>query len=150
MPSYASIGPNGASDCYLLLEDGSIFLGKQFGAHVSVDGEIGEFCIEHVLLFYKSEPHAYTCKLLSKNQLPACGSESIIHDSNETSSSIVRETYWYLYFTNSNRCSDSWTLTAILGLLQLENIYRKLLHIFYLKYIIKHTLNIYLQVMFTT
>ncbi|XP_050452238.1 CAD protein [Cataglyphis hispanica] len=40
MPSYASIGPNGASDCYLLLEDGNIFLGKQFGADVSVDGEI--------------------------------------------------------------------------------------------------------------
>ncbi|XP_070163752.1 multifunctional protein r isoform X2 [Polyergus mexicanus] len=40
MPSYASIGPNGSSDSYLLLEDGNIFLGKYFGADVSVDGEI--------------------------------------------------------------------------------------------------------------
>ncbi|XP_029675427.1 CAD protein isoform X1 [Formica exsecta] len=40
MPSYASIEPNGSSDSYLLLEDGSTFLGKHFGADVSVDGEL--------------------------------------------------------------------------------------------------------------
>jgi len=46
------VGLNGATDSYLLLEDGSVFLGKRFGADVSVDGEIGEFMhkCEHVLL----------------------------------------------------------------------------------------------------
>lgn len=33
---------NGTTDSYLLLEDGSVFLGKRFGADVSVDGEIGK------------------------------------------------------------------------------------------------------------
>lgn len=52
MSSDASVGLNGAIDSYLLLEDGSVFPGKRFGADVSVDGEIGESMRkrEHVLL----------------------------------------------------------------------------------------------------
>lgn len=42
MYSYESTGPNDAIDSYLLLEDGSTFEGKHFGADVSVDGEIGK------------------------------------------------------------------------------------------------------------
>ncbi|XP_025986540.1 CAD protein isoform X2 [Solenopsis invicta] len=40
MSSDASAGFNGATDSYLLLEDGSVFVGKRFGAEVPVDGEI--------------------------------------------------------------------------------------------------------------
>lgn len=43
-----SAGLDGAIDSYLLLEDGSVFSGKRFGADISVDGEIGKR--EHVLL----------------------------------------------------------------------------------------------------
>jgi len=53
MSSNASSGPNDANDSYLLLEDGSVFLGKRFGADVSIDGEIGESiykCETRVLL----------------------------------------------------------------------------------------------------
>jgi hypothetical protein len=42
MSSYEFSGPNGTFDSYLLLEDGSIFLGKHFGADISVDGEVGK------------------------------------------------------------------------------------------------------------
>jgi len=42
MPSYESSRPNGTFDSYLLLEDGSVFLGKHFGADISVDGEVGK------------------------------------------------------------------------------------------------------------
>lgn len=52
MPFYASTGLNGKTDCYLLLDDGSVYPGKRFGANVPVEGEIGEFAwiCEHVLL----------------------------------------------------------------------------------------------------
>ncbi|XP_012543292.1 CAD protein [Monomorium pharaonis] len=40
MSSDAFAGLNGATNSYLLLEDGSIFMGKHFGADVPVDGEI--------------------------------------------------------------------------------------------------------------
>ncbi|XP_024870191.1 CAD protein [Temnothorax curvispinosus] len=40
MSSVASTGLNGAINSYLLLEDGSVFPGRRFGADVSVDGEI--------------------------------------------------------------------------------------------------------------
>lgn len=40
MSSDLSTGLNDAPDSYLLLEDGSVFSGKHFGADVSVDGEI--------------------------------------------------------------------------------------------------------------
>ncbi|XP_011153146.1 CAD protein [Harpegnathos saltator] len=35
-----SSGLNGKTDCYLLLQDGSVYPGKHFGAKVSVDGEV--------------------------------------------------------------------------------------------------------------
>lgn len=60
MPGYSSIGLNGASDSYLLLEDGSIFLGKHFGANVSVDGEIGKFIPNTRVPFFTSRSK-YTC-----------------------------------------------------------------------------------------
>lgn len=43
---------NQATNTYLVLEDGSVFFGKSFGADVSIDGEIGEFVnrIEHMFL----------------------------------------------------------------------------------------------------
>lgn len=52
MSGAASIGRDDANVSHLILENGSIFLGKPFGADVSVDGEIGEFMSEreHVLL----------------------------------------------------------------------------------------------------
>jgi len=42
MPGYKFSGPNGTFDSYLLLEDGSIFLGKHFGADICIDGEVGK------------------------------------------------------------------------------------------------------------
>jgi len=42
MPGYKFSGPNGTFDSYLLLEDGSVFLGKHFGADTSIDGEVGK------------------------------------------------------------------------------------------------------------
>lgn len=72
MTSDASAGLNGATDSYLLLEDGSVFMGKRFGADMPVDGEIGKFTCERNLSentccsFYKSEPYACTCILLSE------------------------------------------------------------------------------------
>ena len=64
MSSNASIGSNNANDSYLLLEDGSIFLGKHFGADISVDGEIGKSMhkCEHVYR-YESESYENTCIL---------------------------------------------------------------------------------------
>lgn len=55
MSSDASTELDGATDSYLLLEDGSVFTGKRFGADVSVDGEIGEFMRkrEHVFLLLR-------------------------------------------------------------------------------------------------
>lgn len=48
----ASVECDDANISHLILENGSIFRGKHFGADVSVDGEIGEFTSEreHVLL----------------------------------------------------------------------------------------------------
>ena len=34
---------NDGHNAYLLLEDGNSFPGQSFGAHVPVDGEVGEF-----------------------------------------------------------------------------------------------------------
>jgi len=64
MSSNASTGSNDTNDSYLLLEDGSIFLGKRFGADVSIDGEIGKsmYKCEHVY-YYESEPYEGTCIL---------------------------------------------------------------------------------------
>lgn len=64
MPSRASTGPNGATDSYLLLEDGSIFLGKSFGADACADGEVGKFVrSSNTCSLWKSEP-IYICLLL--------------------------------------------------------------------------------------
>lgn len=64
MFSNGSTELNDVTDSYLLLEDGSVFLGKRFGADVSVDGEIGESMrkCEHVFC-YESEPSEGTCIL---------------------------------------------------------------------------------------
>lgn len=45
MPGTLSTEIDSKFDSYLLLEDGSIFPGKRFGANVSVDGEIGKLHI---------------------------------------------------------------------------------------------------------
>lgn len=52
MSGAASVRHDDANVSHLILENGSIFLGKHFGADVSVDGEIGEFMSEreHVLV----------------------------------------------------------------------------------------------------
>lgn len=72
MSGDASTGLHGAADCYLLLEDNSVFTGKRFGANISVDGEIGEFMRkrEHVFLLLQvgaARVHVYP---VSPNQLP--------------------------------------------------------------------------------